>query len=160
MTSMATPGAMPMGEVRKQTAWVLWDHKKDRVRARKTKPDRGDVGTNEFVTRIELTANIPDSDLIHEEVALEFDVPTPMLESAVAEALDTRSFLDWQKDAESAIAERIDEIREADDDVLVENIVNGLTVQTLRAAKGRPDIDAVERYIAESVEDIRGGDHE
>lgn len=146
-----------MGKTYTQKAWVVWNYKTDRVRARKTKPERSDLGTNDFVTEVTMKANVPDEDLIHETMDVEFDVPMPMLESALAEALDTRSYLEWEKDAESLIAERIDEIREADEEVLIENIVNGLTVQTLRAAKGRPDIDAVERYITDAVTEIRGG---
>lgn len=147
-----------MGKTYSQKAWLIWNYKTDRVRARKTRPDRSDIGANDFVAEVKLSANVPDEDIVNETVSAEFDVPMPMLESAVAEALDTRSFVDWQKDAESLIAERIDQIREADEAVLVENLVNGLTIETLRAAKGRPDIDEVERYIEQSVGEISRGD--
>lgn len=143
-----------MGKTATQTVWVLWDWKKKSVRARKTKPGSSDVGTNVFVTEVNLKANIPDSKLIHEEMEMEFDVPSPMLESAVAEALDTRAFLDWEKDAESVIAERIDEIEDADDDE-VDSLTDSITIAVLRQAKGRPSINEVEKYVASSIRDIR-----
>lgn len=133
--------------------YLVVDWKKEQLRARKTEPKQGELGTNELVADLEVTVTVPEIKV--PDISADFEVPEPMVTSAIAEALDSRSFADWEKTAESFVAEKIDLIRDAEPEE-VDNIVNGLTVETMRAAKGRPDIEAVERYVEAAVGDIRG----
>lgn len=132
--------------------FLVVDWRDEQIRARKTEPKQSDLGTNELVSDLKVVVEIPEIDV--PSASIEFEVPEPMVENAVLEALDERSFTDWERMAESQIAERMDEIREADDQQLG-NLRDGIVVSTLREARGRPDVADVARYVKEAVEEVR-----
>lgn len=136
--------------VKNTTYWFIYDWKKEQGRAVKTEPSS--LKSNEFKAKIDIKTVVPEVDI--PDLSMDFTVPEPMIESAVAEALDSRSFADWEKEAESIIAEQYDRIRSADEET-AENIANGITIQTMRAARGRPSIDKVERYVRHNIDEIR-----
>lgn len=150
---LATDGGRP-GKTRTIDGYLVVDWKKEQIRARKTEPNQSELGTNELIADLKVTVTVPEIPV--PEVAAAFEVPEPMVESAIAEAIDNRSFADWERTAESVIADRIDEIEEAANGDL-DGVINGITVATLRAARGRPDIDEVERYVNAAVAEIREG---
>lgn len=145
---------MPDGKTKRITGYLVVDWRKESLRARKTEPTQSELGSNELVGDLDVTVTLPEIDV--PTASAEFEVPEPMVENAMLEALDERSFTDWEKMAESEIAERIDAIREAEDD-RVGNLCDGIVVSTLRAARGRPDVADVEEYVTAAVGEVRNG---
>lgn len=144
---------MKKGKTKTIKGYLVVDWRKESIRARKTKPNKSELNTNELVGDLKVTVEIPEIPV--PEASATFEVPEPMVESAILEALDNRSYTDWEREAESLIAERIEAIEEANDGE-IEPIIGRIVIETLRDARGRPDIDSVERYVERSVGEIRG----
>lgn len=136
------------------TGWLRVDWKQEKVTARQTEPSLSELGNNELLAKYRFTVNIPDVDV--PTLAAEIDVPEPMVYSATLEALEDREMPEYAQVADTVIADRVDDIREAGEDEL-ENIIAGITVQTLRETRGRPRLELVEDYISEVAFEIRGG---
>lgn len=130
------------------------DWKKEKVTARQTEPSVSELGNNELLAKYRFTVNIPDVDV--PTLAAEIDVPEPMVYSATLEALEDREMPEYAQIADTVIADRVDDIRDAGDDGL-ENIIAGITVQTLRETRGRPRLELVEDYVSEVAFEIHGG---
>lgn len=144
---------MTEGKQKTIEGFLRVDWKKEKVTARQTEPSVSELGNNELLAKYRFTVNIPDVDV--PTLAAEIDVPEPMVYSATLEALEDREMPEYAQIADTVIADRVDDIRDAGDDEL-ENVIAGITVQTLRETRGRPRLELVEEYVAEVATEIRG----
>lgn len=133
------------------SGYAVIDWRKGKVRARKTKPKSKELGSNELLAKLKFKVNIPEVDV--PTLAAEIEVPEPMVHSATLEALDDRDMPDWASVADERIGEDMELLRESEGSEY-ENAINGVVLDTLREAPGRPKIEQVEEYVKQTVAEI------
>lgn len=140
------------GTTKTITGYAVVDWKKGKVRSRKTKPKRSELGNNELLAKLKFDVHVPDVDV--PTLAAEIEVPEPMVYSATLEALEDREMPEYAQTADSVITEHVDELQDASHDE-IEQLVDSIVVKTLRETRGRPRIELVEEYVVEVVGEIR-----
>ena len=76
------------------TYWLVFDWKKEQIRARKTKPKRSDMGTNELLVEGELKVTKPEIEV--PKLAAELSIPESRIRRVVAEGMNADAdFPDW-----------------------------------------------------------------
>jgi len=133
------------------SAYAIIDWRKENVRTRQTQPSKSELGKNELLAELKFPVTIPDVDIT--TLAAEIEVPEPMVHSATLEALEDKEMPDWATTADEHISENLDLLRESEGSEL-ENAINGVVLDTLRDARGRPQIENVEEYVKQTVAEI------
>jgi hypothetical protein len=130
-------------------AYAVIDWRNESVKARKTKPNHSELGSNELMAILKFPVTIPDVDI--PTLAAEIEVPEPMVHSATLEALEDREMPDWATTADEVISNHLDALREAANPGPV---IDTVVLETLRDARGRPKIENVEEYVKQAVAEI------
>lgn len=112
------------------TYWLVFDWKKEDVRARKTKPKRSELGTNELLVEGELVVSKPEIEV--PKLAAELNIPASRIRRVVAEGMETDTeFPDW--------FETVDEVFDNHPDLVDERQVDALVGKVMIEDPGHPD---------------------
>ena len=123
--------------------WLVVDHRKEKVRARKTKPKRSDLGTNEMLVRGEVNVHEPEVDI--PETATELNVPESRVRRALADGLDEADIPDW--------FDTVDEVFHEHQDLVERGRTDELLGKVLLADPGSPDPEEVRDEIWQRLQD-------
>ena len=111
------------------------------MRARKTKPKRSDLGTNEMLVRGEVNVHQPEIEI--PEVATDLNVPESRVRRALADGLDEADIPDW--------FDTVDEVIEDHPDLLENGEVDALLGKVILADPGSPDPEEVRNELKQRV---------
>ena len=125
--------------------WLVVDWKREKLKARKTKPGVGELGTNELMAKVSIDVSVPDVDV--PTLALEIDVPEPQVYAATLEALDDKDLPDWSAVANDKVEGQRVAFEHADNATEWKAAVDEATVDVLREVPGRPDVENVREYV-------------
>lgn len=130
--------------------YLIVDWRKGKTRTRKSKPSDSELGTNELIAELKINVSIPEVEV--PTLAAEIEVPEPMVHSATLEALSDEEMPDWTDTADRLIADR-DLGAELNGATPTERceVMDSITLNVLREAPGRPNIDNVTEYVHEKV---------
>lgn len=130
---------------KKIDGWLVVDWKQESLKARKTKPTVGELGTNELMAKVSVDVSVPDVDI--PTLALEIDVPEPKVYAATIEALDDDDLPDWSGVANEKVEANRKALEHANNSTEWKGAVDETTVDVLREFSGRPDVENVREYI-------------
>jgi hypothetical protein len=130
---------------------VDWKHGSHRTR--KSKPDS--LGTNELLAKLSIDLTLPEVDV--PELALQIDVPEPQVHAATLEALDEDELPDWSDTAHGIVTNHEDRIRDCDDALEAQNLVDQLTARALFEVQRRPDPKTVRHHVQQLVKRLYDG---
>lgn len=142
-----------MSKTKSYKQWLVLDWKDGSSRTRKSKPNSGDLATNELLAQLDVTVEVPEIEV--PTLAVEIDVPEPQVYQATMDALDDEDLPDWTESANTVIAGNRERVATADEYQRRQRIVNELTTAALADAPGRPPVKQVREYIGERVESIQ-----
>jgi len=128
---------------------MVVDYKKEKVRARKTKPKRSDLGTNEMLVRGEVKVHQPEIDI--PEVATDLQVPESRVRRALADGLDEADIPDW--------FDTVDEVFDEHPDMVESEAVDALLGKVLLADPGSPDPAEVRQEVQQRIYELDQVNH-
>lgn len=141
-----------MSKTKEYQQYLVLDWKTGESRTRKSKPGPGDLGANELVAELHVSANIPEVET--SVLAVEIDVPEPQVYQATIDALDEDDLPDWSDTAAEVLENEREAILAADVGE-VRNIADRLTTEVLIDAPGRPSADHVRDYLFSTAKQMR-----
>ena len=122
--------------------WLVFDWKDEDVRARKTKPSRSSLGTNELLVQGELTVKKPEIEV--PKLATELQIPEARIRRVMADGMQVDTdHPDWYA--------TVDEVLEAHTWVIEEDDPNAATLLVLKEDPGSPPVEAVEDRVREQM---------
>ena len=140
------------------TGWLIVDWKDGSHRTRQSKPSKGELRANELTAKLSVDVSVPEVEV--PTLAVEIDVPEPQVYAATLEALDNEDLPDWSDVANDKVEGNRVAFEQADNAPEWKQAVDETTVDTLREAQGRPDVDNVREYVertAQRIVEDRGG---
>jgi len=143
---------------KKITGWLIVDWKDGSHRTRQSKPSKGELTANELTAKLSVDVSVPEVEV--PTLAVEIDVPEPQVYAATLEALDNEDLPDWSDAANDKVEGNRVAFEQADSAPEWKQAVDETTVDTLREAQGRPDVDNVREYVertAQRIVEDRGG---
>jgi len=143
---------------KKITGWLIVDWKDGSHRTRQSKPSKGEPTANELTAKLSVDVSVPEVEV--PTLAVEIDVPEPQVYAATLEALDNEDLPDWSDAANDKVEGNRVAFEQADSAPEWKQAVDETTVDTLRVAQGRPDVDNVREYVertAHRIVEDRGG---
>lgn len=132
--------------------YLVIDWKSGNSRTRKSKPSASELSTNELLAELNVDVEIPEIEV--PTLALEIDVPEPMVQAATMEALDEDDLPDWTDTAAEVVEEQLDAVTESMADPTPREVAEHLTTQVLIDAPGRPDPERVRNYIRQLAAEL------
>lgn len=146
-----------MSKKKEYQQYLVLDWKTGESRTRKSKPTAGDLGANELVAELHVSANIPQVET--SVLAVEIDVPEPQVYQATMDALDDEDLPDWSDTAAEVLDENRADVLSSDMGDL-KDLTHRLTTEVLLEAPGRPATDHVQDYLFSTAKRMRaeGGD--
>lgn len=139
------------------TGWLIIDWKTGKHRSRQSKPEYSELGKNELLAKLTINIRIPEVE--EASLAVEIDVPQPMIRQAVLEALDEEDLPGWT-DAVADVVREYEASAEFDidaDDPHLGQLADAITTQALMRIESRPDPKAVREYTYDFISEMRGG---
>lgn len=121
--------------------YIVIDYRKEKVKARKTEPNRSDLGTNEMVVKGETTVNEPEVDI--PTMASELNVPKSRVRKALADGIDEADIPDW--------FETVDEVFDTWPDMVEDEATDALLGKVMIEDPGSPDPEAVREEIQQRL---------
>lgn len=129
--------------------WLVFDWKDEDVRARKTKPSRSDLGTNELLVQGELTVVKPEIEV--PKLATELQIPEARIRRAVADGMKLeQDEPDWKA--------TVDEVVQENGDLVREHQVDALVGKVMLADPGSPPPEEVRDIIQELCRNVPKGE--
>jgi len=133
------------GETKTIRQYLVVDHVKDRMRARKSKPSSSELGTNEVIVEAKVEVNTrPEPDI--PTIAAEVNVSETQVYTATLEALEPEDLPDWTDEAEAVVEEELS----GTEDLTTEEqeaVVDELTTKTMLQTNTRPKTERVRRHV-------------
>lgn len=121
--------------------YIVIDYRKEKVKARKTEPNRSDLGTNEMVVKGETTVNEPEVDI--PTMASELNVPKSRVRKALVDGIDEADIPDW--------FETVDEVFDTWPDMVEDEATDALLGKVMIEDPGSPDPEAVREEIQQRL---------
>lgn len=129
--------------------WLVFDWKDEDVRARKTKPSRSSLGTNELLVQGELKITKPEIEV--PKLATELEIPEARIRRVVAEGMDLDEEIpQWW--------ETVDEVLDNHGWMIEEDDPNAATIMVLKEDPGSPPVEAVMDRVRERMRQIQERD--
>lgn len=122
--------------------WLVFDWKDEDVRARKTKPSRSDLGTNELLVQGELTVRKPEIEV--PTLATELDIPEARIRRVAADGMQTDA-------DEPGWYATVDEVLEQNPDLIEKEDPNAATILVMKEDPGSPPVEAVGDRVREQM---------
>jgi hypothetical protein len=138
------------------TAWLVVDWKSERVKARKTEPHISELGTNELKAKVDADVSVPDVDV--PTLSLEINVPEPRVYAATLEAIDDEDLPEWADVALETVDDTRVAFESAGNAPEWKTVVDEVTVDVLRDAPGRPDVENVRDFVDTTARDAHDVD--
>ena len=137
---------------KKINGWLIVDWKDGSHRTRQSKPSKGELTANELTAKLSVDVSVPEVEV--PTLAVEIDVPEPQVYAATLEALDNEDLPDWSDVANNKVEGNRVAFEQADSAPEWKQAVDETTVDTLREAQGRPDVDNVREYVERTAQRI------
>ena len=126
--------------------WLVFDWKDEDVRARKTKPNRSSLGTNELLVKGELTVKKPEIEV--PTLATELQIPEARIRRVMADGMQVDTDQpDWFI--------TVDEVLEKHTWMIEEDDPNAATVMVMKEDPGSPPVEAVMDRVKEQMQKMR-----
>jgi len=138
------------------TGWLIVDWKSGGIRARKTKPSTTELSTHELKAKVSIDVTMPDVDI--PTLSLEIDVPEPRVYAATLEAIADEDLPDWGDVAFEKVEQTRIDFEAAGNAPEWKSVVDEVTVDVLRDAAGRPDVENVRDFVDRSARDVHDVD--
>jgi hypothetical protein len=132
--------------------WLIVDWRKGQTRTRKSEPKASELGTNELKAKVEIDVTVPDVDV--PTLSLEIDVPEPRVYAATIEALSDDDLPEWSEVAIDKVEQNQIPFEDAGNAPEWKEAVDTVSMDTLRDAPGRPDVEAVRHFVDKTARDI------
>mgnify|MGYP000123087120 CR=1 FL=1 len=132
--------------------WLIVDWKKGKTRTRKSKPKASELGTNELKAKVEVDVTVPEVDV--PTLSLEIDVPEPRVYAATIEALSDEDLPEWSEAAIDKVEQNRVPFEQAGNAPEWKGAVDEVTVDVLRSVPGRPDVEAVRKFVDKTARDV------
>ena len=138
---------------KKIEAYLVIDYKKERVRARKSKPGASDLSKNELVVETVFPVYVPEAET--PTLSADIHVPEANVRAAEIAALDEDELPDWTDVADTEIANAEPSIREdANDRIRLRRLTEQIAYETIKAVDIYPEPEVVEDYVRNTIQEI------